>query len=144
MNEKLREKILSVPEFTLYFEPEKFFNSQINVSDEFLERIFSVGFDSKQLLKMFIGVKWKYSEEQLELCLNPDFSPEQIHEMLIWWFGGLNDGVSVEQLKPWARPDIPLDVISPITAYIRDGLSKEQIEFCILESDSKRRYEIYS
>lgn len=136
MNEKLKEKILSVEGFKDLFSTVEFFKTPFKVSDEFIEKIFDIGFDSAQLCEILRGVWIGRTEEQLSFCLRPELHAEQMKAIIIEWY---RSEVPINDLAPYARIDIYYKSMYDIPYFIKWGLTKEQIELCVLETNSDKR-----
>lgn len=136
MNEMLMERMQNVEGFKELFETVDFFKGPIKVSDEFIEKVFCVGFNSEQLCELFRGVWIGRTEEQLTFCLRTDLHAEQIKAIIIEWY---RSEVSISELEPYARTDVYYKSMYDIPYFIKWGLTKEQIELCILEKHADKR-----
>lgn len=136
MNEKLKERIQNVEGFNELFATVDFFKGPIKVSDDFIEKIFDIGFDSEQLCEILRGVWIGRTEEQLSFCLRRELHAEHMKAIIIEWY---RSEVSIADLELYARNDIYYKSMYDIPYFIKWGLTKEQIEMCILEKHADKR-----
>ena len=95
---------------------------------------------ASQLCVILEGIYNLNTEEEIKLCINPKFNCAQISVITgVWHFSG----VGVNDLAPYARPDIPADIMCDIPHFIKERLTQEQIDLCINETNVDKRRLIF-
>ena len=140
MKESLIWKIKHLHGFKYQNYAADFFETKFFVSDEFIESLFTFQLAPSQLFVILEGIYNLNTEEEIKLCINPKFNCAQISTITdVWHFSG----VHVNDLKPYAREDISADIMCDIPHFIKAGLTKEQINLCINETNSDKRRLIF-